>query len=299
MAQAKYLVTGASGQLAQSIIQQLEEMGSVRFAVSTRDPSSSAGRALAARGIEVRQADFEDSASVKMAFAGIERALIISTYAENHVRLRQHLNAIEAAKSASVRHVVYTSFINATPDSLIEHNTLVHVPTERALAASGMTYTILRHTLYADMVLADVAKTVATGTLARLIRPDSRFTVIARADLGLPAAKVLTGEEHDGRTYTLTMAEAVTAADAARMIGEVFGRTISYHQLTVDQWLGVLKEHLGFSDAAAQSTLGTMAAIDAGEMAQASPDYLSICGKPARSLRTLLEESRAASVGVR
>ena len=49
-----------------------------------------------------------------------------------------------------MRRLVYTSFAGAGPTATADHSVQVHWPTEQALMASGMNYTVLRHALYAD-----------------------------------------------------------------------------------------------------------------------------------------------------
>jgi hypothetical protein len=92
--------------------------------------------------------------------------LLISTYADNSERLRQNLAALEAAKAAGVSHILYTSFLSAGPDALSEHSQLVHWPTEQAIAGSGLSYTILRHALYAEILVADLDDTLASAFYA-------------------------------------------------------------------------------------------------------------------------------------
>src|SRR5690606_6291250 len=124
---------------------------------------------------------------------------------------RMHANAIDAAAHAGVGHVVYTSFINAGPDSLTEHSRLVHHPTEVKLQESGLDYTILRHSLYAETLLDDLELTLESGVYARP-GGDVPAAYIAREDLGLSAAHVLADDGHEGRTYSETMTTTLTGS---------------------------------------------------------------------------------------
>jgi NAD(P)H dehydrogenase (quinone) len=191
------LVSGANGNLAKSVIGNLLRLTDPSdILVTTRDPDSAHARELAARGVTVRHGDFDAPETLGPAFAGATRALLISTYADNSERLRQNLAALEEAKAAGVRHVLYTSFLGAGPDALSEHSQRVHWPTEQAIAASGLGYTILRHALYADILVGDLDDTLATGVLRRC-GGAAACTYIARDDLGLSAATVLAGGGDD------------------------------------------------------------------------------------------------------
>ena len=81
------MVTGANGNLGGLVARHLMRLvGPSGFVAGSRDPASGFARELAASGVEVRRCDFDDPASLPQAFAGVEAALIISTYADNSVR---------------------------------------------------------------------------------------------------------------------------------------------------------------------------------------------------------------------
>ena len=116
------LVSGGNGNLARSVIANLLRMTDPgNILVTTRDPASAHAQELAARGVSLRHADFDAPETLGPAFAGASRALLISTYDDNSVRLRQNLAALEAAKAAGVRHILYTSFL--LPDRTRSPNT--------------------------------------------------------------------------------------------------------------------------------------------------------------------------------
>ncbi|MEO5728244.1 MAG: NAD(P)H-binding protein, partial [Byssovorax sp.] len=141
------LVTGASGQLGRRVVELLLEAKAGTVVAATRDPAKLAD--LAARGVLVRKADFDDEGSLAEAFAGVDRLLLISTDSlvrPGH-RLAQHQAAVRAAVSAGVGHIVYTSFTNPGVESPI---TVApdHRLTEEAIAATKLGFTILRNNLY-------------------------------------------------------------------------------------------------------------------------------------------------------
>src|SRR4051812_48653644 len=218
------MVTGASGNLGQKVVANLRALvGPSAFVAGTRDPSSPFARELAAAGIEIRRADFDQPDTLTEAFERVEAALIISTYASNSIRPRQNLNAIEAARRAGVRRLAYTSFAGAGPTATADHSVEVHWPTEQALMASGMNYTILRHALYADIMVGDLEETLATGVLHRAAG-SAACAYIARDDLGVSAAKVLADPAHENRVYTETMEQTYTCSQIAALMSEVFNR---------------------------------------------------------------------------
>lgn len=289
-------VSGANGQFARAVINSiLADAGAGNLAVGTRNVDSPFARELAARGVDVRQSDYRDPHLVRRALQGVTKALFIPTYDPDEVRLQQNLNAIEAAKAAGVRHVVYASFLNAG-SALVEHSREVHLPTEKALAASGLGYTILRHALYADLLLGDLAETLAGGVFRRP-GGKARCAYVAREDLGYSAARVLLRDEPSGRTYSETMEQNYSGDEVAAVISGVFGRPVRYEPVAAADWPQYMTGKWGVPPEISRSTLGTMQAIEAGEFDIVTRDYHAIAGRPARDLRQFLESAREMMQG--
>ena len=287
-------VSGANGQFARAVITTIMEAGRGNsLMVGTRDVDTPFARELAAKGVVVRHADFRDPDLMQRALQGVDKALFIPTYDTNDVRLRQNLNALEAARAAGVRHVVYPSFLNAG-SARVEHSRLVHYPTEQAIRASGLGFTILRHALYADILVGDLQETLATGVLRR-VGGAARCAYVARADLGISAAQVLMREEPSGRVYSETMEQTYSGGDIAGLMSGVFGRKVRYEALSSADWPRYMTEKWGVPPHLSGSTMGTMQAIEAGEFDLVSPDYREITGHPARPMREFLESVRDKS----
>ena len=288
----KILVTGANGNLAGAVIRNLQSILTDinELAVGTRNTGSEYARKLATAGVSVRYLDLMDADSVRNAFSGIDRVLLISTYDLNDVRIKQHRTAIDAAAGAGVRHLVYTSFINATPDSAFEHNSQVHAPTEAMIRESGLEYTFLRHNLYAEFLLMGLKETLATGQLQRG-GGNAGVSFIGRDDLGVSAARVLAEDGHANRTYTETGPAAVSYAEAAAIMSDVFDTPVEHIDLSPDQWyekcLG-----MGFPEPMARASASNVIATLNGEFSTVSPDYQEVTGTPARPLRQLLMDNK-------
>lgn len=287
-------VSGANGKFASAVISSLlEAVDAQAIAAGTRNVESPFARELAARGVSVRHADYNDPALMQQALQGVEKAIFIPTYDPDELRLRQNLNALEAAQAARVRHVVYASFLNAT-SPLVEHSRLVHYPTEQALARSGLPHTILRHALYADLLVGDLAETLEGGVFRRP-GGKARCAYVARADLGYSAAQVLLHEEPTGRVYSETMEQNYSGEEIASLMTAVFGRPVRYEPVAAADWPQYMTSRWGVPPEISRSTLGTMQAVEAGEFDVLTGDYSSITGRPARTLRQFLEAVRVSS----
>src|ERR1700677_55853 len=164
VADKQLLVTGASGNLGKAVVAGLRRLGAKKVIAATRTPGKH--KELAALGVEEREADFDRPETLPKAFRGVERLLLISTDSLHApgVRIKQHRAAIQAAVSARVEHVVYTSLPNAHPteEPSIPDD---HFWTEVALFESGLDWTILRNNLYAEVILRFLPFALKTGKL--------------------------------------------------------------------------------------------------------------------------------------
>ncbi|MFE6864998.1 NAD(P)H-binding protein [Kitasatospora sp. NPDC057692] len=197
------VVTGASGALGRLVLDRLLALGPAgRVAAAVRRPAALDGHA--ARGVDVRRADYGEPASLREAFAGAERVLLISSPELAAERRTAHHRAVaEAARAAGVRRLVYTSFLGA--DTAADGLTEAHHATELLLRESGLATTVLRNPFYTEgFVTAELLRTaLATGTLAATTGGRVLNTA-TRADLAQAAARVLVEDGHEGAAYDLT-----------------------------------------------------------------------------------------------
>ncbi len=158
--------------------------------------------------------------------------------------------------------------------------------------ASGMDYTILRHALYADIMVGDLEETLSTGVLRRA-GGSAPCAYIARDDLGVSAATVLAKPGHENRIYTETMEQTLTGDQIGALMSEVFGRPIRYEAVAAQNWPAYMTEHWGVPAELARSSLGTMRAVEDGEFDIATGDYEAITGRKPKSMREFLEQIAA------
>lgn len=159
---SRLLVTGASGYIGRRAVELLLEAGTENIIAASRHPEMLSD--LASRGAEIRKADFDDPATLDVAFAGVERLLIVSTDALGvpGKRQRQHRAAVDAAVKAGVGHIIYTSMSSPESGSLIPFAP-DHYETERALERSGVPFTVLRVNWYADNIFSWLPQALSSG----------------------------------------------------------------------------------------------------------------------------------------
>ena len=293
----KIIVTGASGQFGHAAASQLLDAGEAVIAL-TLSPEKLAD--LAARGAEVRAADFDDPASLNSAMAGGETMLLISTTMVGE-RPRQHGNAIDAAVAAGVRHIVYTSVTdggNPNHPAVEQHD---HYATEQHLKASGAAWTILRDSQYSEAI----ATAMAIPALAAGSKPDNcgdgQIAFVSRDDCVATAVAVLTQPGHENKTYDVTGPELLSIPEAMAMIAEMAGKPIEVVPVSDEQMfayfdsLGVARKAAdvdpnGPIPWASEGMVTFGQAIREGNFAVISDDVERITGRKPRTLRSVLEQ---------
>jgi NAD(P)H dehydrogenase (quinone) len=290
------LVTGAAGQLGQRVIAHLLESRHVapgRIVAATRAPEKLAD--LAARGIDVRRLDFDDPETLGPALAGVDRMLLISTDALDRPgrRLEQHQAAVEAARRAGVKHVVYTSMPN--PESSLVLFAPDHLGTEQVLAASGLGWTILRNNWYMENLFMALPTALASGQWPSSAA-DGRVGYVAREDCARVAAAVLAAEEGADERYEVTGAESFTVEQVAAAVCEITGRPLAVVPVSDEQLQqGLLAA--GIPPFLAPLLVSFDANIRAGKLDVVSDTVTRLTGRPPQTLRAFLEEHKAALAG--
>lgn len=230
------LVTGASGHLGQLVVDALLSRGvpAGEVVATARNTDDLGG--LAARGVVVRQADYTDPASLKEAFVGVDRALLVSS-SEVGQRVAQHRNVIDAARDAGVELLAYTSIANADRSTLLLAGE--HQETETYLRDSDVPHALLRNSWYYENWTAQIQVALTNGTVVGAAG-DGRVSAATRADYAEAAAAVLTGSGQAGRVYELGGGAPFTLAEYAETLSRVAGTPVSYTDLPKEEYVGVL-----------------------------------------------------------
>lgn len=274
-------VTGATGRLGGLIAGRLAAMGVPQILVA-RDPS----RGPRLPGAQVRVAEYGDEAAVRMALKQVDTVVMVSLPAAND-RLAPHVKFIDAARRTDVRHVVYISFIGASPKATFTHARL-HGATERHIRESGLEFTFLRNSLYADLLL-DTAN--AEGVI-RGPAGYGRVSPVARADAAdVAAAIALRPAEHSGAAYDVTGPHALTLDEVAGQIGLATGKVVAYVDESIQEAYAS-RAIYGASAWQVEGWVSSYRAIAAGEMDTVSDTVPRVAGHPAMTLAELAAVSK-------
>lgn len=274
-------LTGATGRIGGRVAQRLATKG-VPLRLLVRDPD----RAPKLPGATAVVAPFADGDAVRTALTGVETAFMVSA-SESSDRVDQHLAFVDAAAAAGVRHLVYLSFQGASTDSTFTF-ARDHAVTETAIRDSGMAWTFLRDSFYADFMPG----LVGDDGVIRGPGGDGRVAVVGQDDIADAAAAVLAEPAaHAGRTYTLTGPTALSFNEIASIVGESEGRDVTYVGETLEE-ARASRAPYGAPDWEVAGWISTYTAVAAGEHAEVTGDVESLTGHPATSLREVLRAER-------
>jgi NAD(P)H dehydrogenase (quinone) len=284
----KTIVTGAAGHLGRLVAAQLvERLAPQDVILVTRHPE--ALYKFAAGGADVRYGDFDHPASLRAAFAGGQRMLLISTDAVGR-RIWQHRDALDAASAAGVGHVVFTSHvkphgnpIGAFAQELGE--------TEDVLHRSPLAWTVLRFNSFAELQLPTAATAVQNGRLVTNVG-GGRIAPVSRQDCAEAAAAVLATDGHAGRTYDISGPEALSGSDLASLYSDVSGKAVKLVQLS-DTMLTWTLIGIGTPSAAAYSLVAWGRGVREGRFDVVDPTVERLTGHPPASVRDVLAAHHA------
>lgn len=277
-------ITGATGQLGRLVINALlKKVPASEIIAVVRSPEKA--QDLQALGVALRTADYNQPQTLQGAFAGVQKVLLISS-SEVGQRAVQHRNVINAAKSAGVKFIAYTSLLHADRSPLGLH--VEHVETEQYLAASGIPYALLRNGWYSENYLASAPAALAHGVFIGSAG-EGKIASATRADYAAAAAKVISSEGHAGKVYELAGDEAWTLSDLAAELSKQSGKPVVYQNLSEADFAAALKG-AGLPEAFANLLADSDVGAAKGGLFDDSRTLSTLIGRPTTPIRDSIRE---------
>ena len=271
----KLLVTGATGKFGTKVMEiLLKNVPAEQLAVSVRNPEKAED--LRARGVDVRQGDFDHPESLNAAFAGVDRLLLISADGDNETRIRQHANAVAAAERAGVSFIAYTSLANAQESKNLFAPT--HQATEAAILKTGIAYSFLRNNWYLENEISGIQGVLA-GAPWLTSAADGKVGWALQQDYAEAAAAVLAGEGHENTVYELS-GKPLTQEELAAALGEVLGKEVPVQQVD-DAAYAEIMVGAGVRDFVVPILVEIQKSIRVGSLDVESDDIEKLLGRPA------------------
>jgi len=278
-----YVVTGATGQLGRLVIEQLlSRVPASQIIAAVRNPEKAAD--LAALGVQVRQADYSQPATLDSAFAGAEKVLLISSN-EIGQRAVQHQAVIDAAKRANIQLLAYTSVLHADTSALGLAEE--HRQTESALQQSGVPFVLLRNGWYTENYTAGIPAALQHGAVFGSAN-DGRISSAERNDYAVAAAVVLTAtEDQAGKVYELAGDESYTLADLAAELSKQSGKQVPYTDLPQADFKAALIQ-AGLPEFVAELLSDSDAAAAKGALFDDGKQLSRLIGRPTTPLKSTI-----------
>ncbi len=215
------LVTGATGTIGSQVVKALRGAPGVTVRAAVR--SAEKAKALAGDGVVAVDFDYANEGAVAKSLEGVDAVFLVTPFVPNQAEIAARF--VAAAKKAGVARIVKLSAIGVESEPGIQLGRW-HRASEKAIEASGISYTFLRPNNFFENFIGYYPP----GADGNIYLPlgDAKVSYVAGADIAAVAKVALTQTGHEGKAYDITGSEAFGVADAAKAIGEVTGRTITY-----------------------------------------------------------------------
>lgn len=280
----KMLVTGATGKLGTKVVETLLKTIPVeQLAVSVRNQEKAEG--LRARGVEVRQGDFDRPETLDSSFSGIDRLLIISADGDNETRIRQHSDAVDAAERAGVKFIAYTSIANAKESK--NCLALTHKATEEAILKTGIPYSFLRNNWYLENEISSIQGVLA-GAPWVTSAGNGKVGWALQQEYAEVAATVLSGNGHENTIYELS-GKLLTQEEIASSLGSVLGKEVPVQQVDDDTYADIMKG-AGLPDFLTSMLVDIQKDIRENTLEVESNDFEKLLGRPLTPIKEALTQ---------
>ena len=276
----RILITGASGNIGQPLVDSLLASGTPFETLSSRSTAASG----------VRTGSYADPASLLRAFAGIDTLFVLLPLTPD--KLVHARNVAAAAKAAGVSHIVRSSGAGADPDAAYALPRL-QGEVDRIFEDSGMATTFLRPAGFMQNYVGFLAGMVKAGTVQGATG-DTPQSLIDTRDIAAVAATILASPAaHAGKAYTLTGGDALTDSQRAAVLSQVLGRPIKFVAVPPDAAVAGMRQ-MGMPDALVDWLASLNALVSAGHAAAISPDAARLLGRAPITFAQFAADHRAA-----
>jgi len=291
----KILITGATGDLGSKVINLLKEKTEVEnLAVLVRDEKNELVKQYINDGIEVKIGDYANLGSLKNAFKGIDVLYFVSGGDDNQ-RSKLHENVVDAAKDAGIKHILYTSGVRKDESDSSPLATLVdsHIQTENWIKASGITYTLLKHNLYAEVIekmIGDKSQLLKTKTIY-LPTANGLTSFVPKKDFAEAEVNILLNPSaYANKILEFNGSEPISFSKIAEIISEIMKEPIQYISPVVAEFEAKMNE-ISLPKHIIEILSTFSLAIANGEFDQQSNDLEAVLGRKTKSLSEFLEEA--------
>ena len=167
----------------------------------------------------------------------------------------------------------------------------VNRQTEQDLQVSGLEWIIGRNALYLELDLIQMRRAHATGLYTNPAG-EGRCPYLTIDEIACAYARLVADDARTGQICNIT-GETLTQADLLRQVCEVFKLQVRYETISdevcIEKFRKLMPER---GEAVARMLTGCFQAMRAGAFDVPS-DFLAAAGRPAKTVRQMLEELAA------
>ena len=290
----KTLITGATGGLGSTVVDFLKAKNKIEnLVVLVRNTESDLAKQYKKEGIELRIADYDNVDALENAFKNIEVLYFVSGSDINN-RLPQHKNVVATAKKMGVKHILYTSTVRKDESALAPLFPVVdsHKQTEELIIASGINYTILRHSLYAEVIpmfIGDKTQLLQTKSIY-LPTANGATAFVPRKDFAEAEANILSNPEtYENKILEFNGSETITFSKISDLLSKILNEPITYISPEEAEFKTKMTE-VGLPDFIIDMLIMFSLGIANNEFDQQTNDLETVLGRKTQSLEEFLSE---------
>ena len=304
---SKIIVTGVDGNFGGNVVRYISQLVKKEDLILTC-PFEKGLEKFIQEGYTARVANFNHKEDLEKAFSGGDTMLIISAPFVGEKRQNAHKNAVDAAKTAGVKKIVYTSLVNARDPKNPSIEKIDHAYTEEYVESTGMDYIFLRNSQYAEAMITSYM--TSNGVLTSC-QGDGKMSYISRVDCAMAAAYALTKDYIHKKVLNINGPESLTLAEFVAMGNKETGMNVKIDEVTEEEVyavfdsMGVPRTTDGsFKDGSpapfSSDGMVTFArAIRLGKMNEFTDDFEKLTGEKARTVAFMFANNKDYQIGKR
>ena len=258
-----YLVTGATGSLGRRIVRQLREQ---EIAVRAFVRLTSNYGELEDRGAEIFIGDLQQERDIIKACRGIK--YIISSHGTGNdaqtLDYRANIELIDHAIESKVEHFVFISVLGVDRGYQDSPTFKAKREVEKYLIASGLNYTILRPSGFANNIIPLAERFRDTGIYFTVGDQKNRSSLVSTDDLAKIAIASTTTEGAKNQIFAVGGPDIVRREEIPQIMSRIFNR----EPIIINPPLMVfdgLRTGIGLINPQLQKSLGTLRTLLANE----------------------------------
>ncbi|WP_137654775.1 NAD(P)H-binding protein [Bifidobacterium moukalabense] len=306
----RLVLTGVDGNLGGQAADYLLQIAEAKDLIFTGyDPASL--EQYAALGVQTRIADFNQREGLEKVFEGGDAMALVSMPFVGVKRQRAHGNAVDAAKAAGVRKIVYTSLVNAADPTNPSVEKKDHIWTEEYVRNAGLDYVFLRNSQYAEAMITNYFTYVHMGGPLTNSQGDGLMAYISRRDCAKAVAYALAARDLHEAVLDINGPELMTIAEFCEIGNAVTGNHVEYREITDEEnyrvfdAMGVPRTTDGEFKEGSEAPFSSdgmvtfAQAIREGKMAVRTDDFRKLTGSEPLTVRYMFEHADEFQIGDR